>query len=338
MILALLTSFLSLTSFAETSIENHLVMNSKSGFVSYLSNIPMDQANLNIDTVVIMTHGSDCNAQTYFDTVIIEARALNIQSHVLAIAPHFKTPTDTADTLLPNELSFDDEAWLRGAGSLQDSSVTSFAAVDEMVKRAVNPNLFPAVKTVVITGHSAGGQLTQRYALGSRLEQNYPHIHFRYLAANPGSYTYLNGLRPVLASQSPSPYVPTGLFVVPASASSCDYDGYKYGLSGLNQYPYMSQIPANQMIEEYLARDVTYMLGEADTDPGDGLDQDCPAVVQGPFRFARGLNFKSYLDHLFPYHTHKLVTIPGVIHSERAMFTAPNGAKALFPDAYPAVH
>ena len=320
MILALFFSLIGTQSFAQASQESHLLMKNAE-FVTYLSNMPTHQANGNIDTLILIVHGSDYNAETYYDTMEIETNALNVQTSTLIIAPHFKPTDDT--TLEANELNWTDEGWLRGDPAVNDADVSSFAVIDEMVKLALNTQNFPNVKKVIITGHSAGGQLTQRYALGSRLEDQYPWIHFRYVPANPGSYTYLNADRPVLTTQ-----IPSVAFGIPDNASTCDYNSYKYGLQNLNAY--LSQVPVDFMTLEYLTRDVIYVLGESDTDPGDGLDQDCPAVVQGPYRFARGLNFKAYLDQEFPYHTHRMLTVPGVSHTERGIYTSPNGISAVF--------
>lgn len=321
-------TFLSLNAArAFTAIENHLPLNSTQ-FVTFLSNAPMDQLNASITTVVLITHGSDYNAQTYFDTGMIISRDVSQSANVLVIAPHFKPDSDTS--LLPNELYWTDEGWLRGDPAENNRQISSFDAIDQMLESSFNKNVFPNVKRVIVTGHSAGGQLTQRYALGSRLQDHHLKIHFRYVVANPGSYTYLNRDRPVLSSAIATATETKGAtsFQIPDSAAICDYNSYKYGLKHLNAY--LSRRWTPLMVIHYLFRDVVYLLGEQDTDEGDGLDQDCPAAVQGPDRYARGLNFKAYLDHDFPIHTHRLLTVPTAGHSERAMFIAPNGLKAIF--------
>jgi hypothetical protein len=123
-------------------------------------------------------------------------------------------------------------------------------------------------------------------------------------------------------------------FVIPAG-TECDfgYDDYKYGLKDIPAGHYLldhlADIPAR-----YLARDVTYLLGEDDTttDPTlTDLDVTCPAQLQGAQRLERGQIFKSFLDTRYPGQNHETHTVPGVAHSASGMFTSSQGVAALFP-------
>ena len=131
------------------------------------------------------------------------------------------------------------ESWKKeittGTANVMDIGLLLFAPIISEMKISDKTN-FPNLKEIVITGHSAGGQLAQHYAVGSALDQTYPEIHFRYVVANPGSYLYLTKKRP---------------FKGPAR---CAYNDYKFGLDNLN--PYMSKRPAAQMISDYLKKDV----------------------------------------------------------------------------------
>ncbi|MDH5254632.1 MAG: hypothetical protein OEW72_01840 [Gammaproteobacteria bacterium] len=62
---------------------------------------------------------------------------------------------------------------------------------------------------VAIVGHSAGGQFVSRYAAGTRLKG------LTFIAANPGSYMYLDRNRPV-------------------SGVCAGFNDYRYGLDDLN--------------------------------------------------------------------------------------------------------
>jgi hypothetical protein len=73
----------------------------------------------------------------------------------IVLAPHFQERSDAAS----------DEHWWKGnwrEGGESDG-VSSYAVVDTLVARLRN-GMFPNLKWIVITGHSAGGQFTQRYA------------------------------------------------------------------------------------------------------------------------------------------------------------------------------
>jgi trehalose 6-phosphate synthase len=59
---------------------------------------------------------------------------------------------------------------------------------------------FPDLKTVVLAGHSGGGQLVHRYAVVGKAPAALASagIHLRYVVANPSSYVYFSDARPAL--------------------------------------------------------------------------------------------------------------------------------------------
>lgn len=289
-----------------------------SEYFTYLSNQSVAVKNDQITHAFIVIHGSELNSFNYFRSIIVVSEKLGKAKETLVIAPSFKTRRTLPPS--PRELSWTDEGWLRGDGADQNSKLSSFDIMDQLVSSVANPKRFPNLKSITITGHSAGGQLTQRYALGTVIDTQFPQINFRYSVLNPGSYVYLNKKRPDPMHGS--------LFSIPNAHSCSGYNSYKFGLDRLNAY--LSHQPMQILLPRYLQKDITYFLGEADNDPGH-VDQSCEAALQGAHRLARGLYFKAFLDSEFPGHRHSLVTAPNVIHSQRAMYTSPEGVKVLFP-------
>ena len=93
----------------------------------------------------------------------------------------------------------------------------------------------------------------------------------------------------------------------------------------------MARTDAATLIARYRSRQVIYLLGAMDTDPdARSLDKNCQAMAQGRHRAERGRLFKAYMDRFFSPYNHQLVTVPGVGHSARRMFTSPEGLAALF--------
>jgi hypothetical protein len=266
--------------------------------------------NKNIEKIIITIHGSTRNADTYFKSIWGQSKKAGVETSTLVISPHFKI---TGDSLKRSELSYSYQGWWIGDNSLK-AKVSSFTVMDELVKK-LDRNLFPNLKSVYITGHSAGGHFTQRYALSSKVELLYPGIQFKYIVANPGTYAYLTNKRPNLLYAG---------YSVPRNPG-CPYNNYKWGLDNLNQY--LSLDSKNNMIDRYIDRDVTYFLGENDT--GD-VEQTCQARLQGPNRFVRGVKFKGHIDYEYPNNTHKLITVPGVGHTQYGMYTSDNGVNLLF--------
>ncbi len=288
-------------------IENNLTY--KGNAFSYYSNHSLTEKNEKIEQMIIVVHGSERNADTYFRSVSTMANKLGRSENTFIISPHFKEPQDKQ---LPGEHIWTSEGWLRGDQSLVNGSVSSFQIVENFVEILAQKEIFPNLKKVVITGHSAGGQLVQRFAIGSKLENKLSDLQFRYIVANPGSYAYLTKTRPV---------------ALPAN-SACAYNDYKYGLENLN--PYMSlNNSVDEMTKRYVLRNVIYLVGEKDTISED-IDQDCPAQAQGLNRLIRAYSFKEILDLEFPQNIHEIYTVPGVGHTQWGVYTSEIGSNQLF--------
>ena len=303
LILKLLFVFVS---FSALALPEEAQLQYKGQLFSYFSTHSLTQVNADIERVVFTVHGSERNAMTYFNSVSSLAQRLGQGDKTLVIAPHFKISTDP---LLPGELIWDEEGWIRGDEAINNQLVSSFELLDFLVGQLGNKTLFPNLKNVVLTGHSAGGQLVQRYAAGSGIDQQMDYIHFRYVVTNPGSYLYLSKRRPFQVNLD------------------CAYNDYKFGLDHLNRY--MENVSIPKLINQYTSKDVVYFLGEQDI-RSDDIDQSCPAQFQGKTRLERGRAFKAQLAEEFPLAQHQLYSVPGVGHTQYGMYTSELGQKILF--------
>ena len=202
-------------------------------------------------------------------------------------------------------------------GSLSPAPLSSYAALDKILERLDDRKRFPALREVVIAGHSGGAQVVQRYALTTQADKalQADGIKVRYVIANPSSYAYFNAQRPI----------PT------FDAANCPaFNTWKYGLKELPAYAEGQK--HRQLEQAYVERDITYLLGAKDTDPNHpALDKSCEAEAQGAFRLERGKNYFEYLTQRHPQGLNqRLVEVPGVGHNGEQMFTSPEGQKALF--------
>lgn len=266
---------------------------------------------------VVVIHGVRRNAEAYL-RIATRAReeAGALPSTTLLIAPQFLTVADAdARGVAPSVLRWRGSSWMSGASAVSPSGVSSFAVLDALLARLADPQGFPALRHVVIAGHSAGAQLVQRYAAVGRGDAALASrgITIRYVVANPSSYLWFGDERPR-----------------PAPAGTCPQAlRWKYGLA--NAPPYVQGDPA-EIEARYLARDVVYLLGEADTDPDHRfLDRSCAAMTQGETRFARGMQFMYWLELRHPAQVHHLVVaLPGIGHDAAKVFASPCGLAALF--------
>jgi pimeloyl-ACP methyl ester carboxylesterase len=206
------------------------------------------------------------------------------------------------------------DGWRAIRQSVMARSVPT-APLDQIIKHLGNRQLFPALKEIVVAGHSGGGQVVQRFALTGH---DHPAlqaagISLRYVIANPSSYAYFSPQRPVQLAPGSCP----------------QFNDWKYGMQKLPAYA-NGQSP-QQLEKAYAARDITYLLGQQDTDPNHpALDKSCAAESQGAYRLIRGHNYFDYLKQRHPQLSQRLIEVPGVGHDGDKMFTSPLGQKALF--------
>ncbi|MDR9753035.1 alpha/beta hydrolase [Pseudomonas sp. SZMC_28357] len=270
-----------------------------------------------IERVLIILHGRLRNAETYRRSAEHAAQWAGQTATTLVIAPQFLNETDIALHPQPDSvLRWQGNEWMAGGVSTGPFPLSSYAALDQIIERVSDRRQFPDVKQIVIAGHSGGAQVVQRYALLARDIPAVPAngISLRYVVANPSSYAYFNEQRPEAFDHAACP----------------GFNRWKYGLSDLPIYA--GGQTAQQLESRYIKRNVTYLLGQEDTDPQHkALDKGCEAQAQGPNRLARGRNFFNYLLRRNPQGVHQhLVEVPGVGHDGDGMFISPEGVKALF--------
>lgn len=283
------------------------------GTVAYWSNADLQQAGEHPRAVIVI-HGDQRNAHDYFTFTRDAARIA--RSEALIIAPRFVTPDDDR---APGDVTWGDGDWKTGERGHEDDAVSSFEVIDHLLAELAARAAARGVLTdVVVAGHSAGGQLVQRYAAAARLPAG---LRVRFVVANPSSYLYLDGRRPE-----------AGGFEEPSSRErrSCGrYDRYKYGLERRPEP--LDRVDAETLRTQYLSRDVTILLGALDTRDEDNLDRGCEARMQGAHRYERGVLFYQYVQARFtPDGMHALEVIAGVGHDARAVLTSDAGRRALF--------
>ena len=304
--------------------------------VPYDANTSLSISSAQIQRAVVLVPGSSRSSSYAYDTLLEAAATAGVNAGTtLFVAPQFLIEADIDSLGLPaNWLFWSEGGWKEGSQSLttlvnpRPARLSSFAVMDSILHRIAsrNPNLI----SVVVAGHSAGGQFVQRFAAGSLVEQTLQSefgVDIAYVVANPSSYLYFDPQRVVAGTQDQ--------FAVPSASvvQSCPgFDDYKYGLQARNTY--MSRLSKTQIRNQFAASQVSLLLGELDVDPNAlDLDIGCAAMLQGANRFERGTIYGNYILHFFGPAvalTHRTIPIPGVGHDSRDMFTSACGAALLF--------
>jgi pimeloyl-ACP methyl ester carboxylesterase len=296
-------------------------------YLPYARNAPLGTPNGNFKRAIVVVHGSERNLQATYDAmwqaVMEESKCTaatqsscfeSFYATTLVIAPHFQ------------ECGSDwrlcwDGFWKWG-GYSRDVDLSSFEIVDEILRR-LQDGRFPALQRITVVGHSAGGQFTQRYAALGRAKQGL--IPQRFVVANPSSYVYMNQWRPSAGTWWKIPSATS-------SACSTTYNNYGYGLAMRSDYVDESFFSDDVARSRYIAKEVVYLIGEDDTntDPEQGFDNSCEAMLQGGTRTLRAHHYYRHVDTYYPTHRHRLSEVPDAGHSASQMYPSATGRAALF--------
>jgi len=233
----------------------------------------------------------------------------------MILVPQFLAEPDIAPHAVPSSvLRWTITGWIDGEAATGPAPLSSFDAFDAILARLIDPASFPKLRHLVIAGHSAGAQLVQRYAVaGHRMTApTNSGVAVRYVVADPFSYVWFGHDR-----------------LMPRRYPVCQtVDHWPYGLTGAPAYVEQSE----GLEARYIARDVVYLLGEAETDLHQPvLDRSCAADAQGPTRYVRGMNHLFALEQRHPNLVrHRMLNVWGVGHDAASMFGSPCGLAALF--------
>ncbi len=299
--------------------------------IPYFADYQLDSTNPGIRKDVIVIHGMDRNAGDYYRNI---KEAASMSSHytdsLMVIAPQFLIENDLDPNHLDASYLYWSSGWKSGSNSKNNpghprpARISSYSVLDTLMMRLViyHPNL----KYIVFAGHSAGGQLTNRYSASSPIVDklfNEYGIKTRFIVANPSSYLYLDDKRVVSGT--------VNQFGVPSAACS-GYNHWRYGLDNLYSYP--DQFGTDSIRHMLKRREVIYLLGGNDTDEtSSSLDQSCKAELQGKNRLERGSVYYNYLLYYYGAGiatSQKIDTVPGVGHDNYDMFASPTGRYWLF--------
>jgi hypothetical protein len=284
---------------------------------------PLDVKNEKITRALIVVHGQGRDADNYFRTGLAAAFLANAFDDTIVISPRFASNNGTGcrDTLAANEINWScsGDSWRSGGVATSHSKLTSYDFMDEVLRKLARKEMFPNLKAIVLTGHSAGGQFVTRYEMANQIHDRLG-LPITYVVSNPSSYSYLDAERPSGPNNEVRAF---------GDARNCTtYDNWPYGLK--NRTGYSARIADDLLKKQLATRPVIYLLGELDVLPLAGFDSSCPAMAQGPTRLARGLSFAAYVNEKYKAQ-HKAVVVPLCGHNARCMFTSEVALPILFP-------
>jgi hypothetical protein len=296
---------------------------------------PLTARNDQITRALVMVHGAGRDADHYFSTALAAAFLADALNDTIVISPRFASNDagGCRDTLASNEVNWpcNGDSWRSGGVATNDRQVTSFDFADRILQQLARKDVFPNLKVIVLTGHSAGGQFVNRYEMANIVHDTLG-VPVTYIVSNPSSYAYLDSNRPAVSTGNvciSCPSATAGDQRPFGDGQNCStYDAWPYGLQ--KRTGYTAAIGDDVLKRQLAARTVTYLIGEIDILPLGGFDSSCPAMAQGPTRRARGEAFSKYVNEKYgAHHTLQIVSLCG--HNARCMYTADPVVKILFP-------
>jgi pimeloyl-ACP methyl ester carboxylesterase len=304
----------------------------------------LDQPNDQITRALVMVHGTNRNADHYFDSARAAAFLAGAINDTVVISPRIASNNGSCkDTLAANEVSWScgGDSWKSGGNAISNPELSSFDFMDDILRKLANKKMFPNLQAIVVAGHSAGGQFANRYSMTNKVHGTLG-VPISYVVANPSSYAWPDATRPTPVDDAlpenavgawKTEDVHTKFTFGAADAAKCaNYNRWPAGLENRTAVNgYTKNMTDEQLKKQLAERPVTYLLGQVDTLPLGGFDSSCPAMAQGATRRARGEAFAAFVNSQLGA-KHQIQIVPECGHNDRCMYTT----DAVFPVIFPA--
>lgn len=305
----------------------------------YESSHDLSAKNETIERAIFAIHSSSYNAKAYYDNSIKAMQAANANSRkYLIIAPHFLSQGNL-ETLSPEaQAQKDFLLWKispfwgtsQGLYNGQSVAISAYDVIDQILSHIVTSGNFPNLKTIVIAGHSAGGQMTNRYAAGNCFEMEIArprNIAVKYMVMAPSTCVYFT---PQRFARTPRPH-----FEDPNSPPN-GFNNWGYGMDKLYVYHRSHRITAQMMRENYASKTILYLVGEQDKNPDDiSMSRSQAAMLHGRHRLERGRIYFDYLVDVFGpeiKNNQRFIMVRNVGHSGRGLMCSFPGRQYIFGD------
>lgn len=268
-----------------------------------------------VKTVLIVIPGGETNGPMYFQAAMHTTRAAGRLDDTAVVTLQFQTIEQNPRR---DELYWTG-AWQQGSDSLEGSRTSSFSLLDELLE-VVSAN-FPGAGSIVLAGHSSGGQIINRYAaLGGAIADS---ERMTFIVMNPSTYVYIDDRR---ANSD-------GTFSRPTDAArNCpEFNDWNHGIDKLPRYA--AGLSKDEVQQQMIRRNVVYMPGLEDKAP-EGVDTRCGAIYHGKNRIERTRNYWNYIQTFPEWKKNvRLIEVPGIGHAGGEMIKSREFREFVFQNA-----
>jgi len=292
-------------------------------YIPYASNLPIDKKDNSVTHLIIAVYSS--GSHVYKGCIELLAKYHNQNNDVIVISPQFLTANQVDNNTEENLLYWKVRPFygskLSATKSFDgDLRISAYNILEDIISDFCDKEVFPNLKTITILGHSAGGQMVNRFAASNTVEFDKARpqkVMIKYITMNPSSYIYFSPKRSVNWSRKN--------FQVPSATeieSNPGYNNYAYGLNSLYYFHRKKGLTPERMKELYPLRNVVYLLGGEEYVPIGHMSTHPSAMMQGRNRLERGrIYFGHLIDEFGPgiKDNQKFRIAKGVGHNGRKM-------------------
>ena len=229
----------------------------------YFAEHPLDQRDAKSEHAVVIIHGVKGGTKDGAEKIRPILERYRDISSVYFVAPCIVVDHMLDDEQKKKQVYWDRDAWQSGSDSPVAKGFSSYDAIDRIFEKLNDQSLYPALKTVLICGYSAGGQVVSRYVATTDIKPR-AGLDLNFAAGAPSSWLFLE-----------------------------EAQAWHYGLAEQNRYA------AGATTESVLSRLASrYCLCFCGTDDRakEWLDMHEAAMTQGANRYERFLNFRRHVD------------------------------------------
>jgi hypothetical protein len=299
---------------------------------------PLHVPNQSIRQALVVIHGAERAARFEFRSALAGAFLAGVIENTLIVLPRFTTDDGRSctDSVATNELNFNCDVLLRdwrvGGSAINNPALSAFDVVDAILLTLARKDLFPNLRSIVVAGHSAGGQFVTLYQTANTVHDRLG-VPVSYVVANASAYAYVDDRRPIVSMPNATAAAegnpqPTRFGPLRNATECSTYSDWPFGLA--NRHGYASRFSDVHLRQQATRRSVTYLLGERDTSPPGGFFGSCAGIAQGSTRLARGIAFATYMSEAHGAQ-HKAIVVEDCGHDARCIYTADQALPALFP-------
>jgi len=327
-----LTPWIATASAVEIAPSRHSLGEKGEGaYLPYVASHPLDGRHESITRLLVSIHSSGYDALEYYENARLAAEQIESGlEQTLILAPHFllksKIEGDVpAGMLFWRTYPFRGSARAAIGPEARPVNLSPYEILDDWLAKLTTPEHLPNLREIVLVGHSAGGQMVQRYAMVTKFTPP-GELQTRFVVCAPSSYAYLTDLRWNREAQQ---------FRVPETAkvANCQrWNEWGYGLD--SPYQYFAHLDPESTKASYAQRHLFYLCGGNDNDPNhSSLGKSCEAMLQGAQRLERMQIFAAYLRYTYGDSIagrHRFGVVEGVGHSGRRNMNSAEGLRAMF--------